>query len=156
MTTLDEFFRIGITTTLGSHTFEADEIKAFARKYDPQPFHIDEEAARRSVFKKLCASGWHTASMWMKYNLITRTDLRERWNGPGPMPEYGPSPGFKDLKWLKPVYAGETITFTRTALEHRAMASRPGYRIVSIRAEAFDSTGDKVIEFSNAVLVKVG
>jgi acyl dehydratase len=156
MTTLDEFFRIGVTTTLGSHTFEAEEIKAFARKYDPQPFHIDEEAARRSVFRKLCASGWHTASMWMKYNLITRTDLRERWQGPGPMPEYGPSTGFKDLKWLKPVYAGETITFTRTALEHRAMASRPGYRIVSIRAEAFDSTGDKVIEFSNAVLVKVG
>jgi acyl dehydratase len=155
MTTLDEFFRIGVTTTLGSHTFEAEEIKAFARKYDPQPFHIDEEAARRSVFKKLCASGWHTASMWMKYNLITRTDLQERWQGPGPMPEYGPSPGFTNLKWLKPVYVGETITFTRTALDHRAMASRPGYRIVNIRAEAFDSTGDKVIEFSNAVLVKV-
>jgi acyl dehydratase len=155
MTTLDEFFRIGVTTTLGSHTFEAEAIKAFARKYDPQPFHVDEEAARRSVFKQLCASGWHTASMWMKYNLITRSDLLERWKGPGPMPEYGPSPGFTNLKWPKPVYAGETVTFTRAGLDHRAMASRPGYRIVNIRAEAFDSAGDKVIEFDNAVLVKV-
>jgi acyl dehydratase len=155
MTTLDEFFRIGIVTTLGSHTFGADEIKAFARKFDPQPFHLDEDAARRSVFGRLCASGWHTAAMWMKYNLITRTDIPDRWSGPGPMPQYGPSPGFKDLKWLKPVYAGDTITFTRKAIDHRLMASRLGYRIINIRAEAFNSDGDNVIEFDNAVLVKV-
>jgi len=156
VTKLDEFFRIGVTTTLGSHTFGADEIKTFARKYDPQPFHLDEEAARQSVLGGLCASGWHTCAMWMKYNLITRSDLPERWSGPDPMPQYGPSPGFKNLKWLKPVYAGDTITFTRTALDHRPMASRPGYRLINIRAEAFNSTGEKVIEFENAVLVNVG
>ena len=72
------------------------------------------------------------------------------------MPEFGPSPGFKNLKWLKPVYAGETVTFTRTALGHRPMVSRPGWRLLSIRCEAFDSTGDKVLEFDSAVLVKVG
>jgi len=151
--TMDEFFRIGITVTLGSHTFEPEAIKAFARKYDPQIFHIDEEAAKRSVLGGLCASGWHTAATWMKLNLEVRMDTE--WNGPGPVPEFGPSPGFKNLKWLKPVYAGETVTFTRTALSHRPISSRPGWRLLALRAEAFDSTRDKVLEFESTVLVKV-
>ncbi|MGI6851952.1 MaoC family dehydratase [Mesorhizobium sp. 1B3] len=154
--TLDEFFGIGVTTTLGTHIFEPEEIKTFAGKFDPQPFHLDEKAAERSVFGRLCASGWHTAATWMKYNLMTRADQElRRWAGPGPMPEFGPSPGFRNLKWLKPVYAGEAITFTRTGIEHRAVASRPGWRLLTILAEAFDSSGDKVIEFTSAVLVKV-
>ncbi|TPK89103.1 MaoC family dehydratase [Mesorhizobium sp. B2-4-12] len=153
--TLDEFFRVGVTVTLGSHTFEAEAIKAFARKYDPQIFHIDEEAAKKSVLGGLCASGWHTTATWMKLNLETRMDA-EGWNGPGPVPEFGPSPGFKNLKWLKPVYAGETVTFTRTAVSHRPITSRPGWQLLALRSDAFDSTGDKVLEFESAVLVKVG
>jgi acyl dehydratase len=153
--TLDDYLGVGRTITLGAHRFEAEEIKAFARKFDPQPFHMDEKSAEKSVFGKLCASGWHTASMWMRYNVNWRGDGMERtWNGPGPAPEFGPSPGFRNLKWLKPVYAGETITFKRTVLAHRPLASRPGWRLMSVRAEAFDSTGDKVIEFESAVLVK--
>jgi acyl dehydratase len=152
---LDDFFGIGVTTTLGSHKFEPDEIKAFARKYDPQIFHIDEEAAKGTVFGGLCASGWHTAATWMRYNLaMSATAGGARWTGSGARPEFGPSPGFRNLKWLKPVYAGETVTFTRTGLAHRPIASRPGWRLLTIRAEAFDSTGDKVIEFESAVLVK--
>lgn len=155
--TLDAYFRIGETITLGSHTFEADEIKAFAAKYDPQRFHMDEEEARDSVFGKLCASGWHTAATWMKYNLKRREDAGEQpWEGPGEAPQFGPSPGFQNLKWLKPVYAGETVTFTRRALAHRALASRPGWRLLTIACEAFDSAGDKVLEFESAVLVKAG
>ncbi|MEX4009151.1 MaoC family dehydratase [Neoaquamicrobium sediminum] len=153
--TLDAYFRIGETITLGSHTFEADEIKAFAAKYDPQRFHMDEDEAKHSVFGGLCASGWHTAATWMKYNLKRREDAGEQpWNGPGEAPQFGPSPGFQNLKWLKPVYAGETVTFTRRALAHRALASRPGWRLLTIACEAFDSTGDKVLEFESAVLVK--
>jgi acyl dehydratase len=153
--TLDAFFRIGTTVTLGSHTFEAEAIKAFARKYDPQVFHIDEEAAKKSVLGGLCASGWHTAATWMKLNLEARMDGGEgAWSGPGPLPEFGPSPGFKNLKWLKPVYAGETVTFTRTALSHRPIASRPGWRLLALRSEAFASSGEKVLEFESAVLVK--
>jgi acyl dehydratase len=154
--TLDEFFGIGVTTPLGSHKFEADAIKAFARKYDPQPFHVDEAAAKNSVFGGLCASGWHTAATWMKYNLATGMEKEgRRWRGPGPRPEFGPSPGFKNLKWLKPVYAGETVSFTRTGVAHRPIASRPGWRLLTLRADAFDSTGDKVLEFESAVLVEV-
>lgn len=153
MSPLDAFLGIGKTVTLGAHTFEPDEIKAFARKYDPQPFHLDEEAARRSVFGRLCASGWHTAAMWMRHAVAGR-ESEAPWTGPGPKPEFGPSPGINDLKWLKPVYAGETITFTRTGLGHRPLASRPGWRLLTIRGEAFDSTGAKVLEFENTVLVK--
>ncbi len=152
--TLDEFFDIGVTVTLGSHTFTAEAIKAFAAKYDPQPFHLDEEKARGSVFGRLCASGWHTTATWMRCNLAQQEEGGKRWLGPGPVPEFGPSPGFKNLKWLKPLYAGETITFTRTGLGHRPIASRPGWRLLTLRAEAFDSTGDKVLEFESAVLVK--
>ena len=86
---LDAFFRIGETVELGSHTFTPDAIKAFARKYDPQPFHVDEEAAKKSVLGGLCASGWHTASVWMKRNVAIGMDSGP-WNGPGPRPEFGP------------------------------------------------------------------
>ncbi|MCO5147587.1 MAG: MaoC family dehydratase [Aquamicrobium sp.] len=157
MTTLDEFFRIGETITLGSHTFGAEEIKTYARKFDPQPFHVDEEAAKGTLFGRLCASGWHTASTWMKYNLQHREDVGETpWDGPGPRPQFGPSPGFEKLRWLKPVYVDETVTFTRRATGHRALATRPGWRILTMACEAFDSTGDKVLEFESAVLVKTG
>ena len=151
--TLDDFFGIGVTTTLGSYKFEADAIKAFAKKYDPQIFHVDEDAARKSIFGGLCASGWHTTAIWMKLNLATPT-LSGEWDGPGPRPEFGPSPGFKNLKWLKPIFAGETVTFTRTGMAHRPITSRPGWRILTIRADAFNSNGEKVLEFESAVLVK--
>ena len=154
--TLDEYFGIGQTTVLGTHLFETQAIKDFAKKFDPQPFHLDEKAAERSVFGRLCASGWHTTAVWMKKNLETRMDSEpRRWSGPGPRPVFGPSPGFRNLRWLKPVFAGETITFTRTGLNHRPVASRAGWSLLTIRAEAFDSTGDKVIEFDTSVLVQV-
>ena len=63
--------------------------------------------------------------------------------------------GITNLKWLKPVFAGETVRFSRTALSHRAMTSRPGWRVLTVRADGVDSTGARVIEFDSAVLVKV-
>ncbi|WP_159587060.1 MaoC family dehydratase [Chelativorans xinjiangense] len=153
---LEAYLRLGETVTLGSHTFTADEIKRFAEKYDPQPFHLDEKAAEESVFGRLCASGWHTCAMWMKYNLQNARTDDGAWREPGPRPEFGPSPGFSNLKWLKPVYAGDTITFTRTAVSHRALASRPGWRLLSLKAGAFNGDGQAVLEFDNAVLLRVG
>ena len=154
MTALDDFFQLGVTKTLGAHTFTADEIKAFAAKYDPQPFHMDEAAAKDSVLGGLCASGWHTAAMWMRHNLLSLQAEPPAWTGSAPEPVFGPSPGFQDLKWLKPVYAGDTITYTRTNLSHRAMASRPGWRILSMRCGGHNQNGEKVIEFDSAVLVQ--
>jgi acyl dehydratase len=152
---LDHYFRIGETITLGSHTFTAEEIKAFASKYDPQRFHVDEAQAKKSVFGRLCASGWHTCAVWMKVNLAWREDLDPRpWTGPGDKPEFGPSPGISGLKWLRPVYVGDTITFARRATGHRPLASRPGWRLLTLQAEAHNQDGEKVLEFDNAVLVK--
>jgi len=151
--TLDEYFAIGSTQDLGSHTFTADEIVAFAEKFDPQPFHLSEEDAKGSVFGALCASGWHTASMWMRHNLLHSHSAE--WSGDGPKPEYGPSPGFENLVWKKPAYAGETIRFTRTATGHRALTSRPGWRVLNAQGEAFNSAGEKIMSLDTAVLVKV-
>ena len=95
---------------VGRHTFLADDIKAFARRFDPQPFHLDEAAAARSHFGALCASGWHTAATWMRLMVEhqRREDDAQRARGE-PVAALGPSPGFRELKWLKPVYAGDTI-----------------------------------------------
>lgn len=156
--TLDDFLLIGKTVELGSHTFTAEEIKAFARKYDPQPFHVDEDAAKASVLGGLCASGWHSCAMWMRYNLQMRQDLiAGSWKGEGPEPVFGPSPGFTDLKWLKPVYAGDTITFTRKAIAHRALATRPGWRLLTLDCGAFNAAdGNPVLAFRSAVLLEAG
>ncbi|WEX07904.1 MaoC family dehydratase [Chelativorans sp. AA-79] len=154
---LDSFLRIGETIRLGSHTFTAEEIKQFAAKHDPQPFHIDEEAAGRSIFGALCASGWHTCAMWMRYNLMDMDRARKvAWDGPGPRPEFGPSPGFSNLKWPKPVYAGDTITFIRTLTGRRPLGSRPGWQLLLLNAGAFNGDNETVLAFDNSVLLKTG
>lgn len=154
--TLDEYFQVGETVDLGAYTFEPAAIVAFATSFDPQPFHLSEEQAKGSVFGALCASGWHTAAAWMqcfvRSGLLQGTHI---WSGQGPAPSVGASPGFKSLRWLKPVFAGETVRYTRRITGHRPLATRPGYRIVTLWAEGHDSQGDKVIEFENAIVVKV-
>ncbi len=153
---LDEKLAIGETILLGSHTFGADEIKTFAAKFDPQRFHLDEEAARASVFGRLCASGWHTISTWMKYNAAMMPTLVERSKAFGEPIEFGPAAGIRDLKWLKPVFVGDTITFTRKALSHRPLASRPGWRMVALENEALGSDGTVVMRFNTMLLMKTG
>jgi acyl dehydratase len=148
---------VGWRRELGKHTFTAEEIKRFASRYDPQLFHIDEAEAKKSHFGALCASGWHTAAVCMRTIVDSTKQFTADMTARGEkVAKTGPSLGFSNLKWLKPVYAGETIIFKRTVLAHRPLASRPGWRLMSVRAEAFDSTGDKVIEFESAVLVKAG
>ena len=91
----------------------------------------------------------------MKYNLRHQEAERAagRWAHDAE-PEFGPSPGFENLQWLRPVFAGETITFTRKAVRHRPLASRPGWRLLSLEGEAFNEDGTKVLSFENVVLVK--
>lgn len=155
MTFFDDL-HVGDIMMTGRQTFTAELIKSFARRFDPQRFHMDEEEAARSHFGALCASGWHTAAAWMRLMVDYRRAEDEAALARGEaVPVTGPAFGFRDLKWLKPVYAGETVRFTRTCLAHRPVASRPGWRLLTIRAEGYDSTEAKVIEFENAVLVKV-
>ena len=134
------------------HTFTPEDIVGFARQFDPQPFHVDAEAAKSSLFGALCASGWHTASVWMKrmvgYRDRTRTDALARGERPARL---GPSPGFSNLKWLKPVYAGDTIAYRSTVTAKRASASRPGWGLVFHHNTGTNQHGEEVFAFDGMV-----
>lgn len=152
---LDTYFRIGERIELGTHEFTADEIVEFAREFDPQDFHVDAEKAAHTLFGGLCASGWHTCAMWMRYNCAARErTIRIPWHGEGSEPEFGPSPGFRNLRWVKPAYAGDRITFFRTNIEYRPVRSRPGWIVLTLKGEAVNQNGDLVLEMENAVLVR--
>jgi acyl dehydratase len=142
---------VGERAELGRHTFTADEIKAFARRYDPQLFHLDEAAAARSHFGRLCASGWHTTAVYMRY--FVDSELREaeamRARGETPAKD-GPSPGIRELRWTKPVYAGDTITFAREVIELREATRRPGWGLTVARNTATNQNGEVVMSFVGA------
>jgi acyl dehydratase len=143
---------IGETEELGSYRFESDDIIAFARQFDPQAFHVDPEAARYSLFGGLCASGWHTASIWMKQMVGYRGRIRAYALAHGARPaKLGPSPGFTNLKWLKPVYAGDTVTYRSTVTSKRPSASRPGWGLVFHHNTGTNQHGEEVFSFDGMV-----
>jgi acyl dehydratase len=149
-----EDIRIGERTELGAHTFTAEEIKSFAQRFDPQPFHVDEAAAARSHYGGLIASGWHTGSVCIR--LLVQHRMREEaaMRGRGePVGRTGPSPGFRDLKWLKPVYAGDTITFAAEVIETRPVASRPDKGLVFAVNTGTNQAGESVFSFVSALFV---
>jgi acyl dehydratase len=146
---------IGERFDLGSHTFGADEIKAFARRFDPQPFHLDEAAGARSHFGAMCASGWHTAAVWMRLMIDHqgRQDDAMRARGQTPA-QLGPSPGFKDLKWLKAVYVGDTISYATEVAATRTSSSRPDWGLVTFRNGGMNQKGEPVISFVSVAFVE--
>lgn len=150
------FFEIGHRDELGSYRFTAEDIIDFASKYDPQPFHVDPEAARSSLFGGHCASGWHTASAWMAVQRSFAKRFVADWEAAGNCGiEYGPSPGFRNLRWLRPVFAGETIDYSMTTMECRPSGSRPGWHIITGLAEGFTQTSEPVIRFESSVFIRV-
>lgn len=143
---------IGETVELGAYGFTHSNIVAFAQAFDPQPFHIDPEAARLSQFGALCASGWHTAAAWMKTMVSHRQRSREAAEREGlPAAELGPSPGFRDLVWRKPVYVGDTVTYHSQVTDKRASRSRPGWGLVFHRNTGVNSDGETVFSFDGCV-----
>jgi acyl dehydratase len=146
---------VGERFELGRHVFSADDIKAFARRFDPQPFHLDEEAAARSHFGALCASGWHTAAVWMRLMAdYQRGDDEARRARGEPVAELGPSPGFRELKWLRPVYAGDTVSYATEVVDVRPSNSRPGWGLMTIRNGGVNQKGEPVISFVSVVFVE--
>tara|TARA_R110002110_G_scaffold414147_1_gene643256 strand:- start:118723 stop:119181 length:459 start_codon:yes stop_codon:yes gene_type:complete len=119
-----EDFVAGQTYELGQHTFGEDEIVAFATQYDPQPFHIDPEAAAASNFGGLIASGWHTGSVFMR---LLVDGLLARCASMG-------SPGVDELRWLAPVRPGDVLTATLHIEEVRPSKSRPDRGFITTRA----------------------
>ena len=126
----------GSVRELGTTSVTAQEIKDFAGRFDPQPFHLDEEAGKNSLFGGLCASGWHTCALAMRLTVDNMLRHSSRLG----------SPGLDSLKWLKPVYPGDQLSLRHTILESRALRKRPDTGIVRSRWEMFNQRGDKVLE----------
>ena len=134
----------GARADLGTYTFTADKIIAFAKKYDPQSFHLSEEGGRASVFGGLIASGWHTVSVWMKLMVASRA-FGARAGDP---PRSGVSPGFEALRWIKPVRAGMTLRYSTQTIEKVELKSRSEYGLVKSLNEARDAeTGVLMMSF---------
>ncbi len=138
---------------LGTVHFSAESIIHYAKKFDPQPFHLDAEAARNSVFEGLCASGWQTSASWMKCFLAywEREAGRLISDGIQP-PKLGPSPGFRNMKWHRPVYAGDDVTYFTTMIASRPLASRPGTFMNTTLNEGVNQKGETVVTFESSVL----
>ena len=146
---------MGEKTAIGRHTFTAEDIKAFAARFDPQPFHLDEAAAARSHFKKLCASGWHTACVWMRLIIEHRRREDEERRARGePVAKLGLSPGFRELKWLKPVYVGDTITYDSEVIETRPLNGRPDWGLMTSLNTGTNQRGEPVLSFISTAFVE--
>jgi acyl dehydratase len=151
-----ERITIGDTFDLGSHHFGAEEIKRFAGAYDPQRFHTDEAEAAKTHFGALCASGWHTAAVMMRLFVKYFASEIERANARGENAlQLGPSPGVDELKWLKPVYAGDDIAFSGRIVAKRKSGSRPGWGLVSIETVGVNRKGDPVFSCISHVFAAI-
>ena len=133
-----EDFPVGSMRTFGAYQVTREEVLAFARSYDPQPFHLDDAAAEASLFGRLAASGWHTCAMTMRM-LCEGYLLQSASLG---------SPGIDNLRWHKPVYPGDTLHIDYTVLEARPMASRPGVGLVKGQTEVKNQHGDVVLSMN--------
>ena len=141
-----ENIEVGTKTELGSYTFTADEIKRFARQFDPQPFHLDEEAAKQSHFGALAASGWHTAAVFMKLQSRRINEIG------ADVRKSGPAPGFRNLRWVRPVLAGDTVSYSTEVTSKRPLATRPQWGIVFSKVRGVNQRGEPVYEFESSVL----
>jgi acyl dehydratase len=154
MSTYFEDLETGRVTELGKFTFTAENIKAFAAKYDPQPFHLDEEAAKSSIFGALCASGWQTAAVYTGMNIRARLAREAEARARGEeIARWGPSPGFKDLKWPRPVFVGDTVGYRQTIMALTDFRNRPERGLLVTLGEGFNQNGDLVFQVTGQILV---
>ena len=140
-----EDIEIGKATEFGTYDVTREEVLEFARKYDPQPFHLSDEEAAKTHFGRIAASGWHTAAMVMA--VIARRVVNEEQAGLG-------SPGIDELRWKKPVYPGDTLTVTGEVLEKTPSRSRPDIGSFRTRTTVTNQNGDVVMTFISIVLIR--
>jgi acyl dehydratase len=140
-----EDLEVGAGRDFGSYEVTREEVIEFARKYDPQPFHLSDEAAAKTHFGRLAASGWHTAAMTMA--VIARKVVGEEQAGLG-------SPGIDELRWLKPVYPGDTLNVHGEILEKTPSRSRPEMGSFRTRTTVTNQDGVPVMTFISIVLIR--
>lgn len=134
----EDFFE-GMTIDLGQKHVSAQEIIEFAREFDPQPMHLDEEAGKASILGGLSASGWHTCSMLMRM-MCDAFLLDSTSQG---------SPGIDSVRWKKPVLAGDTLKASCTVIAVRKSGTKPGLGLVSVSYNLANQHGDTVLEMQN-------
>ena len=149
-----EDIKVGQRRELGSFTFTADGIKAFAAKFDPQRFHLDEEEGRKSLFGGLAASGWHVGSVCMKLLVADGQRQAAEMTARGEkVAIWGPSPGFRELRWIRPVLAGDTISFASEVESLRTSSSKPGWGILEGRFSGTNQRGEPVYSMLSTAFV---
>jgi len=130
-----EDFQVGVTSKFGDYVITEEEIIAFAKKYDPQPFHTDPEFARKSFHGRLIASGWMTCAVMMRL-LCDEILINSSSIG---------SPGVDNIRWLKPVYAGDRLSIAATILTARESKSKPGLGVVNYEVAVLNQDQEKVM-----------
>jgi acyl dehydratase len=138
-----EDFAVGFTVPLGPYKVTREETIAFAREFDPLPFHLDEAAADASMLGGLSASGWHTCAMMMRM-MVDGFLAGSTSQG---------SPGVDFVKWLRPVRPGDTLDGTMTVVEARPSRSRPTLGIARLRNELRNQSGETVLEAEYSVML---
>ncbi len=134
----------GKTENIGTYDVSKEEIIEFASKYDPQPFHINEDIAKQSVFGSLCASGWHTCAMTMR--VLVDHLMKQGLASQG-------SPGVDDIRWKRPVFPGDTLHVKGCVLEKRDSKSRPNLGLAKSRYQVFNQNDDLLMEMTTNVMV---
>lgn len=140
-----EDFPEGLVIPLGTHHLSKDEVIAFARDWDPQPFHLDEEAARHSVLGGLAASGWQSSA------ILIRLSVEGYANRSAAMA----SNSMEECRWLKPVLAGETLTGRATVLSRRVSSKRPEMGILRMKFELLNTAGELKCDIVGVQFMKV-
>jgi acyl dehydratase len=139
---LDDF-AVGQVFATGRLKIDADQIKAFAKQFDPQPFHLDEEAAKNSVFRGLAASGWHTAALTMR--LMAEGEFKPAGGIIGV--------GFDELSWSRPVRPGDELYAKSEILDVRPSKSRPDRGLIRVRTTTYNQNDEAVQSFVGNLIV---
>ena len=140
-----EDLEVGAETDFGTYEVTREEVLEFARKYDPQPFHLSDEEAAKTHFGRIAASGWHTAAMTMA--VIARHVVAHEQAGLG-------SPGIDELRWKKPVYPGDTLHVRGQILEKTPSRSKPEIGSFRTQTMVSNQTGETVMTFISIVLIR--
>ncbi|NBR31425.1 MAG: MaoC family dehydratase [Sphingomonadaceae bacterium] len=139
-----EDIQVGDKSSYGNYQVTREEVLEFASKYDPQPFHLDDEAAAKTHFGRISASGWHTAAMTMA--MLVENLKKHRQAGLG-------SPGLDELRWLKPVYPGDTLRVESEITEVRPSRSRPEMGSIHSTITVFNQDNVPVMRMKSIGLV---
>ena len=138
-----EDFVVGSVARYGPRTITREEILAFAAEFDPQPMHADEEAARATMLGGLVASGWHTCALSMRM-MADGFVLKSASMG---------SPGVEEVRWLKPVRPGDSLTLRATVVQMRPSGSRPGMGFIKLHYEMLDASDDCVMTLVSTAMI---